>query len=108
MQLMLTSVLLLLGLGFLVANVRLGLEYLRYRRRRRGALLTWPGPKPPYYGMALAIGVARGLLVFVKLVLLHPPRQAYGETMMFVYYAYMLPLSQRITRGFYEDGIWAD
>src|SRR5262245_56404230 len=56
--------------------------------------------------MALAIGVMLGVLVFVKLVVLH--RQAFGETMMFLYYAYMLPLSRRIGRGFYEDGIWAD
>ena len=27
---------------------------------------------------------------------------------MFVYYGYLLPLSRRIGRGFYEDGIWAD
>jgi hypothetical protein len=27
---------------------------------------------------------------------------------MFVYYAYMLPLSRRIGRGFYQEGIWAD
>jgi hypothetical protein len=27
---------------------------------------------------------------------------------MFAYYAYLMPLSQRIGRGFYEDGIWAD
>ena len=106
MQPFLTGILLLLGLGFLVANARLLLEYLRFRKRRRGALLIWPGPKPPYYGMALAIGVALGLLVFVKLVFIR--RQAFGETMMFVYYAYLLPLSRRIGRGFYEDGIWAD
>jgi hypothetical protein len=28
--------------------------------------------------------------------------------MMFVYYAYLIPLTRRIGRGFYEDGIWAD
>ena len=27
---------------------------------------------------------------------------------MLVYYAYALPLSLKIGRGFYEDGIWAD
>jgi hypothetical protein len=31
-----------------------------------------------------------------------------GETMMLVYYAYAVPLSLKIGRGFYEDGIWAD
>ncbi len=27
---------------------------------------------------------------------------------MFLYYAYLFPLSQTMARGFYEDGIWAD
>ena len=106
MKPILTSVLLLLGTGFLVANARLVLEYVRFRRRRRAALLIWPGPRPPYYRMALAIGVTMGVLVFYKIVVLR--QQAFGETMMFVYYAYLMPLSRRIGRGFYEDGIWAD
>src|SRR5439155_26552232 len=42
-----TGILLLLGIGFLVANLRLPVEYVRYLRRRRHAVLTWPGAKPP-------------------------------------------------------------
>ena len=102
----LTAVLLALGAGFLVANARLLVEYLRFRKRRRGALLIWPSPKPPYYGMALAIGVILGVIAFYKIVFLR--QRAFGETMMFLYYGYMLPLSRRIGRGFYQDGIWAD
>ena len=105
-QPLLTIVLILFGAGFLVANARLLLEYNRFVRRRRAALLTWPSRKPPYYGLALAIGVVLGVLVFYKLVRLH--RQAFGEGMMFLYYAYLLPLNLRIRRGFYEEGIWAD
>jgi hypothetical protein len=101
-----TGILVLLGFGFLVANTRLAIQYLQYRRRLRGgALLTWVGPKPPYYAMALAIGVALGLLVMVKLYRGLP---IFGEAMMFIYYAYLFPLSRNIKRGFYEDGIWAD
>jgi hypothetical protein len=105
-QPILTGVLLLLGAGFLVANARLILEYLRFVKRRRAALLTWPGPRPSHYGMALAIGVVLGIVVFYKVVI--SGQQAFGESMMFLYYAYLLPLSRRIGRGFYEDGIWAD
>jgi hypothetical protein len=101
-----TAVLLMLGAGFLVAYARLAFEYLRYRQRRGGALLVWPGKKPSNYAMSLGIGVVLGFLVFFKIFYVH--RQAYGETMMFIYYAYMLPLSQRITRGFYQNGIWTD
>jgi hypothetical protein len=102
----LAGLLAVFGAGFLIANARLILEYVRFLRRRPGALLIWPSPKPPYYGLALAIGVVLGFLVFYKLVVLH--RQVFGEGMMFLYYAYLLPLNLRIRRGFYEDGIWAD
>ena len=102
----LTATLYVLGAGFLVANVRLALEYVTYRRRRRRALLIWSPPKPPQYVFMLGLGVALGLLVFVKLFVIR--RQAFGETMMFAYYAYLFPMSRTIHRGFYEDGIWAD
>jgi hypothetical protein len=99
-------VLAVLGAGFLVANAILVAEYFRYLKRRRGALLTWPGPPPPYYGTKLAIGTALGVLVFYKTLVLRMP--AFGEGMMFVYYGYLVPLTRRIARGFYREGIWAD
>ena len=102
----LTGTLLLLGFGFLIANAKLAYDYVRFLKRRRFALLTWRIPKPPQYTFVLGLGVALGILVFVKLVFLR--RQAFGESMMFLYYAYFFPMSQRIGRGFYEDGIWAD
>ena len=103
---LITGLLFLLGFGFLAANTRLAIQYLHYRKLNRGgALLTWNGPKPPYYAMALAIGVALGLLVMVKLYRGLP---IFGESMMFIYYAYLFPLSRSIKRGFYEEGIWAD
>jgi hypothetical protein len=105
-QRLVTTTLLLLGAGFLVANARLVLEYLRYRKRRRSALLIWTGPTPPYYGMGLGMAVVLGLVIFYKIIV--SGQQAFGETMMFVYYGYLLPLSRRIRRGFYADGIWAD
>ena len=82
------------------------LEYVRFLRKRRSAVLIWPSPRPPYYGLALAIGVTTGLLALFKVVVSH--QQAFGETMMCLYYGYLMPLSRRIGRGFYEDGIWAD
>jgi hypothetical protein len=103
---LITGILLLLGFGFLVANVKLAFDYILFRKRRRGALLIWRAPKPPHYTFALGLGVALGLLVFAKLFLLR--RQAFGETMMFLYYAYFFPMSLTIGRGFYEDGIWAE
>ena len=99
-------VLLALGVGFFIANARLLVDYVRFYRRRPGALLTWPGPQPPYFGMGLAIGVILGVIVFYKVLVSHQP--AFGEAMMFLYYAYLAPLSRRIGRGFYQDGIWVE
>jgi hypothetical protein len=101
-----TGILLVLGFGFLVANAKLAFDYVLFLKRRRRALLIWRAPKPPHYTFALGLGVTLGLLVFAKLVLLR--RQAFGESMMFLYYAYFFPMSLTIGRGFYEDGIWAE
>jgi hypothetical protein len=103
---LITGTLVLLGAGFLVANLRLAIEYVRYLRRKGDAVLTWPSPRPPNYRLTVALGVATGLLVVVKLLVVH--RQAFGELMMFVYFGYLVPLTQKIGRGFYQDGIWAD
>ena len=101
----LNSVLLLLGVGFLVANARLLIEYFRFLKRRSTALLTWPSPKPPYYTFLLTLGAALAIVVVAK-ILVH--ERVFGETMMFLYYAYFFPMSLTIGRGFYEDGIWAE
>jgi hypothetical protein len=101
--------LLLFGLGFLVANIRLGASLWAYRRRLRSALLVWPGAKPKYYSFSLALGVVLGLLLIIEaFVLRRSPRSIFGEAMMFIYYGYTFPLSTRIRRGFYGDGIWSD
>lgn len=55
------------------------------------------------------MAVVLGVLVFIELVLQRrPPLDVFGEMMMFVYYGYLLPLSVRIGRGLYVDGVWAD
>lgn len=99
----------LFGVGFLAANIKLIVELLKYQRRRRRALLVWQPPKPRYYGVLLAVGVTQGLLLFYNVfVLRRPIEQQFGLAMMFVYYGYAAPLSTRIARGFYEDGVWSD
>lgn len=126
---LLPQILFLLGVGFLVANIRAGIELVRWLRRRPSALVAWPARKPPYYGLSLAIGLMLGLLVLfnagmaasripeprpglstILSALTAPPRSLalFGELMMFVYYGYAVPLSTRISRGLYADGIWTD
>jgi hypothetical protein len=105
----LSRVLLLLGVGFFCANMRLLVQFVRYLKIRSSALLTWQGRKPPFYGLLLGLGAILALLIVYKLAVLRQhPIQVFGESMMLVYYAYALPLSSRIGRGFYQDGIWAD
>ena len=117
---LLPQILLALGVGFLIANVRLGLELIRWLSRRRTALIVWSAKKPPFFGLSLGIGVMLGLLILLKAYLALRQtttlgawfrvfgESAFGELMMFVYFGYMLPLSTRITRGLYADGIWTD
>lgn len=102
-------VLFLFGIGFLAANLKVIADLLRFRRRKASALLIWENPKPRYYGFTLLLGVLLGVLVAFKLFVQHrPPQQLFGEMMMFLYYGYAFPLSTRIARGFYRDGVWAD
>ncbi len=104
-----SAILFLFGIGFLAANILLIVDLVRYQLRRRTALLVWPGATPRYHGFNLALGVACGVLIAVKVFYLERPlQQLFGEGMMFVYYGYTYPLTTRIARGFYRDGIWSD
>jgi hypothetical protein len=101
--------LLALGILFLVVNLRVGREIWWWWRRRTGAELVWTPPAPPYYALNLAIGVMLGLLLLVTVFLVpRPASSVFGELMMFVYYGYLLPVSTRIARGLYTDGVWTD
>jgi hypothetical protein len=105
----LAPVLFVLGIGFLVANLHVLVDGLRFMRRRAAALVTWTGSRPPYHGLLVAIAIGLGFLLVYKAVFLRrPPARLFGEAMMFLYYGAALPLSRRIRRGFYEDGIWSD
>ena len=105
----LSGILFALGVGFLLANVRLFWQFVRFVRLRSSAVVTWPGRRPPFYGLLLVLGAILSLLIVYKLtVLRYHPVQVFGESMMLVYYGYAMPLSLKIGRGFYEDGIWSD
>jgi hypothetical protein len=103
------ALLFLFGVGFLTANLLVVADFLRFRRLRKSALLIWEGARPRFYLFSLALAVVLGgLLLFRLFVQRRPPGQLFGEAMMFVYFGYALPLSTRIRRGFYEDGVWSD
>ena len=86
-----SRVLLVLGIGFLWANVRLFAQFIRFLKIRSSALLTWPGRRPPFYGLLLVLGAVLALLIVYKLAVLRQhPIQVFGESMMLLYYAYAL------------------
>lgn len=100
---------LLFGVGFLGANLRVLWHLLAYRRRRHNALLVWEADKPRFYGLNLALGAMFGALLALDVfVLRRPLAQLFGEVMMCTYYGYAFPMSTRIARGFYGEGVWAD
>jgi hypothetical protein len=105
----LSRLLFFLGVGFLLANLRLLYQFIRFVRLKSSAILIWPGRRPPFYGLLVVLGAVLSLLIVYKLAFLrlHPTR-VFGEAMMLVYYGYAVPLSLKIGRGFYEDGIWSD
>ena len=106
---LLTNILFLFGVGFLAANTKVIADLLRFHRRNRHSLLTWEAGKPRFFGFSLGLAVVLGaMLVFKFVVQRRPPDQLFGEAMMFVYYGYAFPLSTRIRRGFYQDGVWTD
>ena len=106
---LLRNVLMLLGAGFLAANVRIVVQFVRYLRLRSSAVLVWPGTRPPAYGLFLIMGGILGMVIIIKLIWLQrPPQDAFGEAMMLLYYGYLVPLSLRIGRGFYQDGVWME
>jgi len=108
-EVFLPQLLFLFGVGFLVANLKVVTDLIRFRVRKASALLVWQNPKPRFYGFSLGLGVVLGLLLAFKLfVQRRAPGQVFGEAMMFVYYGYAFPLSTRIARGFYRDGVWSD
>ena len=99
--------LLVLGLGFLAANLKIAADLVAYSRRKRSALLLWRNPRPRYYRFHILLAITLALLVAAKLVRKQPD-QAFGAALLFLYYGCVFPLSTRISRGFYDEGIWSD
>lgn len=106
---LLRQALLALGCLFALVNLRAAWELLSWWRRRARAVVVWPAPRPPFLAVNLAIGVLLGVLLLVTtLVVPRPAASVFGVAMMFGYYGYLLPLSTRIRRGLYDDGVWTD
>lgn len=112
----LRQALLALGVLFLIVDIRVGIELARWWRLRKTAVVIWAPPKPPFFVINLSIGALLGVLLFVTAYSeISVQRRGvaaipsmFGVSMMFIYYAYLLPLTARIRRGLYGEGIWTD
>ena len=58
-------------------------------------------------GCSSPSGSMLGVVIVVKILKQHRT-DIFGETMMLLYYVYLGPLTMRIGRGFYRDGVWLD
>ena len=107
-QLLAQQLLLVLGFGFLVANLRAAYDLVRYWRTRRGSVLVWRQPRPSFYRLSVLLGIVQALLLVSLVLTRQPAPQIFGLAMMLIYFLALTPLSVRIQRGFYETGVWAD
>ena len=98
-----------IGVFFLAANLHLAVQLLRFARLKGSAILTWRLPRPRFSTQFLMMAAALGLVLIVKLVVeRRPPADAFGELMMFLYYGLLVPVSLKVARGFYQDGVWVE
>ena len=82
--------------------------YLRFRRVRPTALLTWPAPRPAHFRLLLLLGVVSAGLAVLNGYLRRPVPPRLPQGVMSLYFILMVPLSGRIHLGLYRDGVWAD
>jgi hypothetical protein len=102
----------LIGLGvYFTVQLARGLAgYLRFRRVRPTALVSWPVPRPaplPWL-VALSLGALGAVLALVNGWLGRPASHVYGLAVMAAYFLVMVPLATRIRLGLYRDGVWGD
>jgi hypothetical protein len=97
-----------LGVYFAVLLVRGSLGYLRFRRVRPTALLTWPVARPVHLRSLVALGVVNVVLTVLNGFLHRPVHHVVSLGLMALYFVLMVPLASRIELGLYRDGVWAD
>jgi hypothetical protein len=103
------TLLFLFGVGFLAANLVTAYVCVQDWRRRNSAVLVWRMAPARFAVLPVLISAGLGILIVYKLVVLEwAVWRLFGEAMMLAYYGYLYPLSLRLKRGFYEQGIRFD
>jgi hypothetical protein len=104
----LTVGLLALGVYFFAFLVRGVLIYLRFRRLRPTAIVTWDAPRPPHLRALVAIGVVSALVTLLNTYMGRPLHHVLPQCLMSLYFLLMVPVLAGIPLGLYRDGVWAD
>ena len=102
----LTAVLVGVGVYFSVLFARGAAGYVRFRRMRGTALLTWPVRRSLHF--AAVLGLVSLAVAVLNTKLDRPFLHLYGQYATAAYFILMVPLSARIRLGLYRDGVWAD
>ncbi len=82
--------------------------YLKFRRLRPTALVTWRVPPSPALPFLFALGLVAAGLAVLNGFLERPLHHVYAQAVMALYFMVMVPLSRQIRLGLYEGGVWAD
>lgn len=107
-QALLTIGLIGMGLYFAVLIAGSLRTYVRFRRLRPTALVTWPIPRPPNLGLLLGLGVLAAFVAALNGALARPWHNVLSQALVAVYFILVVPLSLRIQWGCYAHGVWAD
>jgi len=105
---LMTIILLGLAVYFSILVARVLSGYLKFRRLRPTALLTWPTRRPPHFFLLVVLGVVAFAVAVLNSSLHRPFHHVYSQGVMAAYFILMVPLAARIRLGLYRDGVWAD
>jgi hypothetical protein len=96
-----------LGLYFTALMARAAAGFLRFRRVRPAALLTWPAPRSAQLPYLFALGLLSAGLTLLNAGLGRPLHHVYGLAVMALYFLAVVPLWARVPQGLYREGLWA-
>jgi hypothetical protein len=104
----LSLILMAVGAYFAVSLGRGLLGYLRFRRLRPTAVLTWPVPRGRNVPFLVGLGLAALGVALLNIVQGRPVAHVLSQVVTAAYFLLMVPLALRIRLGLYRDGVWAD
>jgi hypothetical protein len=97
-----------LAVYFSVLLVRGTRGYLRFRRLRPTAIVTWRAPRPAHTPFLLVLGVVALGVAGLQAWFGRPFHHVYAQLATAAYFIVLVPLCGNIRLGLYRDGVWAD